>query len=1099
MQTFDHDDVHGHEDDDHSHDDHGHDDHGHDHDHGDYGLPINPLSSHYFTGLHIHGADEVIDPANLVLDPSVDRFDIAVTNGDGLSLLSPPQSLVDLNITTINNAGEEFEDLLPVVEDLTEAAVATWTQFIQGVEGAELDIEVTVVSLGGNAVASAGFGLPFSLDENGNTVFEGEFDEDGTFFIDPVPLIELTTGRDANGDVPDIFVNVNIDFLTSPAAFVDTDPNRVLPEGALDFVSVLSHEIGHGLGFVSIREAGEEELPIFFIPGVGVAPLGFTVDRNILINEEVQPFLEGDAFVGAFGDITPLEFVTGPGSDISHFAGNASLDPRDLDLAIALMNPFVIPGDIVTIGRSDLAVFEDLGFDVVIPDDLPASNVFDPFAEFLPDTFVADGTTLTTTSAVVPVAVEGPFFTFIASGVGYEVIGASEADGFGRAIFTPPANLPAGEPFNPIVPVEVSFESLFGTNVFETDPSLLPPDFEVRLFNPTQAVLPNGMQEQFFEVALDFVAGTTGDDSITVEEGDPAVFAGSGDDVVIGSNGDDVISGGDGSDNIFGVSGNDELNGGAGDDVVTGGAGADTILDGAGDDLVEAGSGDDIIISGTGDDILDGGSGNDTLDLSAATTGVFVDLDVNSSDTTGTPSTEGTAGGELGNDLLIEIENVIGGTGGDVLFGNNGSNRIYGNAGDDTIHGFGGADFLDGGEGFDLALFAAAGAGVVADLAAGTAGPNTLVNFEALGGSAVGSDILLGDAGDNDLIGGGGDDTLNGRMGDDILIGDSGVDTYVLDRDFGTETIFIDAAEDRLDIRAVAADAVLISAALEDGVLDTADDVLLDLQGLIAPAFDNSSALLVGSSTAFLVDTKSISADQVDLTPIFDPVSYWPSTDDAGDALTDVVSGFNGVLNGAEFTEDGAVGAGIEFDGFRDHVIVEHTDAFELDDGAISVWFNSDIEFGKTQAIVSKDFTFFGDGGHFNLQVNADNSVTVRVQSTEESFEITGGFAEAGEFNHAVVNFGADTGLQLFVNGEMVGSSAFFGGLTGNTEDFVFGASGKSLGFTPTSGLIQFFDGVIDEFALFDTALSAGEVELVFDTGAAGETLAVDGDSLEFV
>ncbi|MGF1455445.1 MAG: LamG-like jellyroll fold domain-containing protein [Alphaproteobacteria bacterium] len=1089
-------------------DDHGHDqdhDHDHDHDHGhhheDHGLPINPLSSHYFTGLHLHGADEVIDPAFLVLADAVeDRTDVAITNNAGdVPLLSPPESLIDLNITTVNAAGAEFEDLLPVVEDLTEAAVANWTQFIQGVEGAELDIEVTVVSLGGTAVASAGFGLPFSLDEDGNTVFEGEFDENGTFFIDPVPLIEITTGRDANGDVPDIFVNVNIDFLTAPNAFVDTDPNREVPAGALDFVSVLTHELGHGLGFVSLREAGEEDLPVFFIPGVGVAPLGFTVDRDIFVNDLVQPFYDGDAFVDAFGDVTPLEFVTGPGSDISHFAGNAGLDPRDLDLAVSLMNPFVIPSDLVTIGRSELALFEDLGYDVVIPDDLAASNVFDPFADVLPATFVADGASLTTTSALVPIAVEGPFFTFIASGVGFEIFGDLGLAEQGRAIFTPPANLPDGVPFDPIVLAEASLDDLFGAGVLETDPASVEQSLSVSLFNPTQAVLPDGSQFQVFDVELDFVAGTTGDDSLTVTAGDGAVFAGAGDDVIIGSDGDDIISGGDGDDVIIGLGGNDELNGGSGDDVVTGGAGEDTAFDGDGSDVVETGSGDDILVSGTGDDILDGGTGIDTLDLSAAMAGVFVDLDVNSSDTTGTPSTEGTAAGALGNDVLLNIDNVIGGSGDDVLFGNNATNVIQGGAGNDTIHPFGGVDVIDGGEGFDLALFAAAGMGVVADLAAGTAGPNTILNFEALGGSAVGSDILLGDAGDNDLIGGGGDDTLNGRMGDDILIGDAGADTFVLDRDFGTETIFIDAAEDRLDIRAPAADAVVIADALADGVLNTDDAVLLDLEGLIAPAFDNSSALLVGASTAFLIDTKEIGADQVDLTPIFDPVSYWPSTDDAGDVLTDVVGGFNGVLDGAVFTDEGPVGAGLEFDGVDDFVTVDHTGAFELESGAISVWFKSDVPFGETQAVVAKDAAFFGEGGHFNLQVNADNSVSVRLQSTDESFEVTGGHATAGAFNHAVVNFGADTGLQLFVNGALIGSDAFAGGLTGNMEDFIFGASNKGVGFTPESGLIDFFDGVIDEFALFDSALSEGEVALIFDTGASGDNLVVDADSLDFV
>jgi Ca2+-binding RTX toxin-like protein len=60
------------------------------------------------------------------------------------------------------------------------------------------------------------------------------------------------------------------------------------------------------------------------------------------------------------------------------------------------------------------------------------------------------------------------------------------------------------------------------------------------------------------------------------------------------------------------------------------------------------------------------------------------------------------AGGDGSGDQLISIENVIGGSGDDLLSGNLSADRLEGGAGDDTIFGGGGADSLLGGAGDDV-------------------------------------------------------------------------------------------------------------------------------------------------------------------------------------------------------------------------------------------------------------------------------------------------------------------------------------------------------------------------------------------------------------
>lgn len=196
-----------------------------------------------------------------------------------------------------------------------------------------------------------------------------------------------------------------------------------------------------------------------------------------------------------------------------------------------------------------------------------------------------------------------------------------------------------------------------------------------------------------------------GDDTLTATgvEDDLLIDAGAGDDFVTGGEGDDLIRGGDGDD---------YLDGGEGDDVLDGGDGDDLIRGGAGDDFLFGRAGDDILIGGEGNDHIDGGEGIDTVDYSDDTAGVTVDL-----------RTGQAHGNSTGRDTLLNIENVIGGAGNDVLIGNDSANTLIGGAGDDRIVVAAG-DVAEGGEGNDtIEAHAGGSAAIVAD---GGEGDDTL-------------------------------------------------------------------------------------------------------------------------------------------------------------------------------------------------------------------------------------------------------------------------------------------------------------------------------------------------------------------------------------
>jgi Ca2+-binding RTX toxin-like protein len=297
----------------------------------------------------------------------------------------------------------------------------------------------------------------------------------------------------------------------------------------------------------------------------------------------------------------------------------------------------------------------------------------------------------------------------------------------------------------------------------------------------------------------DTLRGGIGPDSLRGGPGDDRMIAGGGgDDSMLGDDGDDTLDGGSGAENsISGGAGNDTVLGGAGDDQeLTGGVGGDTIDGGEGNDESRGNGGPDKVVGGPGDDSLDfgvgrdsdaadgqdrleggpgadilgagptpgpvpvgvrppqgpdflsGGGGIDKADFSQRTEPLTIDLDGEADD--------GESG--EGDNVLSDVECVIGGSNDDRLIGSSAADCLDGRDGEDDINGLAGNDALEGGEndpsGDDLS---------------GGSGSDTM-----RGGS--GDDALVGGEGDDDEWGQGGGDTVEGEDGNDQLQGGAGGD-----------------------------------------------------------------------------------------------------------------------------------------------------------------------------------------------------------------------------------------------------------------------------------------------------------------------------------
>lgn len=341
----------------------------------------------------------------------------------------------------------------------------------------------------------------------------------------------------------------------------------------------------------------------------------------------------------------------------------------------------------------------------------------------------------------------------------------------------------------------------------------------------------------------DVLTGGDGNDVLHGDDDDDLLTGGLGDDVLWGdlgadtfdegaaANGGDVFNGGDGSDLVrysartsplavsVGSQKNDGetgetddvradvegVTGGTANDVLScavstgcvlrGGAGDDTLTGGAGNDTLDGEAGDDLVRGGTGDDTLTGGGGLDVLTYSERTAGVTVTL--------GEPGAPTTGNGASGEDDAIEgFEQLIGGSGDDVLTGNSLDNRLTGGAGNDALAGGAGDDVFDegassngqdtfsGGPGLDRVDYGARSAAltITIDGSANDGEANehddVQADVEAITGgsgndSITGSDaaeIFDGMSGNDTLSGMGGNDVLSGGPGNDTLLGGDGDD-----------------------------------------------------------------------------------------------------------------------------------------------------------------------------------------------------------------------------------------------------------------------------------------------------------------------------------
>lgn len=219
-------------------------------------------------------------------------------------------------------------------------------------------------------------------------------------------------------------------------------------------------------------------------------------------------------------------------------------------------------------------------------------------------------------------------------------------------------------------------------------------------------------------------------------------------------------------------------------------------------------------------------------------------------------------------------------------------------------------------------------------------------------------------------------------------------------------------------------------------------------------------------------------------------IAYWPFDDGTGEIAEDVIGGYNGTLIGGTWLSPGKVGAGA-LEGVGGNEVVCDPAAISTTNDLTLAWWMIDNQ-ASWGTIMDKSFT----------SSTAGFDILVRPTSTEDSplrFRIGGwqayggwgtecrlpvGAYEDGEWVHIVCVYdSANDTASIYVNGELPENGTL------NPKTGIAGEGGYCEGVNNTDAPLYLrggkenFTGVLDDVAMWDRALTPGEIMTVFTSG----------------
>ena len=191
-------------------------------------------------------------------------------------------------------------------------------------------------------------------------------------------------------------------------------------------------------------------------------------------------------------------------------------------------------------------------------------------------------------------------------------------------------------------------------------------------------------------------------------------------------------------------------------------------------------------------------------------------------------------------------------------------------------------------------------------------------------------------------------------------------------------------------------------------------------------------------------------------------------------------SGNNGTLKNiatSTFYSFGKIGQGFDFDGTNDYVDLGNPTSLQIT-GAIT--FGAWVKFDTTNTIddiISKDGGASDRGYRLNKEAEGTLSCNVAIDATNVALVVTATTPSANVWYHIICVYTPSTSIAIFING--VQGAINITSIPASQRNAV---SGPNIGLRHDTAS-GYMDGNIDDVRVYNRALSAREVKMIYNMG----------------
>lgn len=214
-------------------------------------------------------------------------------------------------------------------------------------------------------------------------------------------------------------------------------------------------------------------------------------------------------------------------------------------------------------------------------------------------------------------------------------------------------------------------------------------------------------------------------------------------------------------------------------------------------------------------------------------------------------------------------------------------------------------------------------------------------------------------------------------------------------------------------------------------------------------------------------------------------VGYWKFDEGSGTKVLDSSGNSNiGTITGATWAS-GKLGKALNFNGVNDYVAYSSNDvpnSFFTSGFTISAWIKPN-SIGETQGRILDRTTSTGINDGFSYRVSStDNCLQLSVAGGTNIYSDIGSIT-FGEWQHVLVTVASNALVTHYINGIVSGTPGLTSSLSGidTTNYLCIGNRGG----VSTCNTDRSFDGLIDDVRIYNRALSAGEVQRLYNAGAS--------------